>query len=159
MNSTLFKVCFLIFVLGAIILRWVDKAEPGIIAFELAQTIDNANAMVSSWEAQDVLGQKKFSLYFDYIFILGYAGSLFIILKEWWTKTEKKWIYYLSFLPILAGILDGIENFGLLQIVYHQGSQFYASLAFYTASVKFAILLPSILGALYYVALKYMKKV
>jgi hypothetical protein len=159
MKSTLFKVCFVICVVGAVVLRWVDKPEPGIIAFELAKTIDNANAMVATWEAADALGQKKFSLYFDYIFIIGYAGSLFIILREWWAKNDKQWIYYLGFLPILAGILDGIENFGLLQIVYHQGNQFSASLAFYCASVKFAILLPSILGALYYLVLKYLKKI
>ena len=59
MKSTLFKVCFVIFVVGAVVLRWVDKPEPGIIAFELAKTIDNANAMVATWEAADALGQKK----------------------------------------------------------------------------------------------------
>ena len=159
MKSTIFKVCFAIFVVGAIILKSVYKLEPGIIAFELAKTIDNANNMVAIWTAAGVLAQKKFSLYFDYLFIIGYAGSLYIILCEWCKKSDKKWIYYLSFLPILAGILDAIENFGLLQIVNHQGTQFFASLAFYCASVKFLILLPSILATLYYLALKYMKKV
>lgn len=159
MKSTLFKICFVIFVIGAIILRWVDQVEPGIIPFELAKTIANSNSMVATWEAAGALGHKKFSLYFDYLFIFGYAGSLFIILREWWEKIDKKWLYYLSFLPIIAGVLDGIENFGLLQIVYHSGNQFSASLAFYCASVKFILLLPSILAAVYYLALKYLKKV
>lgn len=158
MKTTLFKICFAIFVIGAIILRWVDRVEPGIIAFELAKTIDNAKSMVAVWEAADVLSLKKFSLYFDYLFIFGYAGSLYIILREWWEKSDKNWLYYLGFLPIIAGVLDGIENLGLLQIVYHQGSQFSASLAFYCASIKFIILIPSILGALYYLVLKYRNK-
>lgn len=158
MNSTLFKVCFFITVIGAIILRWVDQVEPGIIPFELAKTLENANAMVAQWEVQGALPQKKFSLYFDYIFIFGYAGSLFIILKEWYQKTDKKILFYLSFLPIIAGALDGIENLGLLKIIYKQGTQFYASLAFYCASVKFIILLPSILLALYYLYKKFMKR-
>ncbi len=155
MRSIWFKVCFVIFVVGAIVLSWVDNAGPSIIAFELAKTIENANAMVAAWQELDVVHLKKFSLFFDYVFIIGYAGSLYFILQEWWLKSGKKWVYIFSFIPILAGILDGIENFGLLQIIYNHGSQFSASLAFYCASIKFAILLPSILGAVYYLFLKW----
>lgn len=155
MKTKTFKICFIIFVIGAIILRWVDKPEPGIIAFELAKTIENANNMVAQWEALDAVHLKKFSLFFDYIFIIGYAGSLFIVLREWWRKSGKKWVYYMSFVPIAAGVLDGVENLGLLQIVYGNGTQFSASLAYYCASVKFIILLPSILCALYYLFLKW----
>ncbi|MCB0510497.1 MAG: hypothetical protein KDC82_07010 [Bacteroidetes bacterium] len=158
MNTKLFKLCFFITVVGAIILRWVDQVEPGIIPFELAKTLDNANAMVAQWALQDAIPQKKFSLYFDYIFIFGYAGSLFLILKEWYDKSDKKILLYLSFLPIVAGVLDGIENLGLLKIIYYQGTQFYASLAFYCASVKFLLLLPSILLALYYLYKKFMNR-
>jgi hypothetical protein len=159
MKSIRFKICFTTFVVGAIILTWVDQVKPSIIAFELARTIENAYNMLEIWESAGVLHLKKFSLYFDYVFILGYAGSLFIVWREWWRETDKKWVYYLGFLPVIAGFLDGIENFGLLQIVYYQGTQFSASLAFCCASVKFILLVPSILGALYYLALNYMKKV
>jgi hypothetical protein len=55
----------------------------------------------------------------------------------------------MQYVPILAGVLDGIENIGLLQIVYHQGTQFSASLAFYCASIKFIILVPAVLLVLY----------
>ena len=120
----------MIVVIGALILWWADTPPPGIIAFELSRTIENANDMVAQWETLDAIPLKKFSLLFDYVFIFGYAGALFIILQEWWGKTEKQWIYYLSFLPVVAGILDGIENLGLLQIVYGSGTQFAASLAF-----------------------------
>lgn len=158
MNSKLFQICFAIFFIGAIILRWVDKVEPGIVPFELAKTIENANEMVATWQSLEAIPQKKFSLFFDYLFIFGYAGSLFIILREWWEKSGKKWVFYLSFLPLLAGILDGIENFGLIKIIYLHGTQFYASLAYYCASIKFIVLLPSVLGALYYVAIKFFKR-
>lgn len=157
MKTLKFKICFAIFIIGAIVLKWLDNPEPGIIAFELARTIENANAMVATWQSLDAVHLKKISLFFDYIFIIGYAGSLFIILQEWWQKSAKKWVYYLSLLPILAGILDGIENFGLLQIVYGNGTQFSASLAFYCASIKFAILVPSIFGAVYYLYIKWKK--
>ena len=155
MKSIIFKVCFLIFVIGAIVLRWVDSPPPGIIAFELSRTIANANDMVAQWKALDAIPLKKFSLLFDYVFIFGYAGALFIILQEWWKKTNKQWIYFISFVPVLAGILDGIENIGLLQIVYGSGTQFSASLAFYCASIKFIILLPSIMFSLYYLYTKW----
>ena len=155
MKSTSFKVCFLIVVIGALILWWADTPPPGIIAFELSRTIENANDMVAQWETLDAIPLKKFSLLFDYVFIFGYAGALFIILQEWWGKTEKQWIYYLSFLPVVAGILDGIENLGLLQIVYGYGTQFSASLAYYCASIKFIMLLPSIMFSLYYLYAKW----
>lgn len=155
MKTLTFKVCFVIFIIGAIVLRWVDNPPPGIIAFELAGTIENANQMVAQWEALNAIPLKKFSLFFDYIFILGYAGSLFLVFQEWWKRTDKKWIMYFSYVPILAGILDGIENLGLLQIIYGEGTQFSASLAFYCASVKFALLLPSILLMLYYLFVKW----
>tara|TARA_B100000497_G_scaffold124421_1_gene158890 strand:- start:678 stop:1160 length:483 start_codon:yes stop_codon:yes gene_type:complete len=155
MKSTSFKVCFLIVVIGALILRWADNPPPGIIAFELSRTIENANKMVAQWETLDAIPLKKFSLLFDYVFIFGYAGALFVILQEWWKKTGTQWIYYLSFLPVLAGILDGIENLGLLQIVYGSGTQFAASLAFYCASTKFILLLPSLMFSVYYLYVKW----
>lgn len=149
MRSIWFKVCFVITIIGGIILLWVDKVQPGIIAFELAKTIENANSMVAIWKNADVIPLKKFSLYFDYIFIIGYAGTLYLLLHDLWQQTSSKWVRYLSFFPIIAGVLDGIENLGLLQIVYDQGTQFSASLAYYCASIKFALLVPSILGAIY----------
>ncbi len=159
MNSFSFKICILIFAIGAVVLRWIDSTPPGIIEFELAKTIENANQMVSTWEAADVLPQKKFSILFDYLFIVGYAGSIFLILKEWFDKTGKIGVQILRYLPILAGILDAIENFGLWQIVSHNGNQFYASLAFYSASIKFLLLIPSVLGVMYFVSLKFIKKI
>lgn len=149
MKSTAFKVCFVIFVIGAVVLRYVDKPGPGIIAFELAHSIELSNDMVAQWEALDAIPLKKFSLFFDYIFIIGYAGSLFLVLQDWWRKSQKTWLKYMQYVPIAAGILDGIENIGLLQIIYHNGSQFSASLAFYCASIKFIILIPSVLLVLY----------
>ena len=149
MKSTAFKVCFVIFVIGAIVLRYVDNPGPGIIAFELAHKLEVANDMVAQWEALDVIPLKKFSLFFDYIFIIGYAGSLFLVLQDWWRKSHKNWLKFMQYVPILAGVLDGIENIGLLQIVYHQGTQFSASLAFYCASIKFIILVPAVLLVLY----------
>ncbi len=159
MKTLTFKICFFITIVGGIILKLVDFAEPGIIPFELARTIENANEMVASWQAQEAISYKKFSLYFDYLFIVGYAGSLHLIIKEWWQKSDQQWIYYLSVLPLLAGILDGVENLGLLKIVYLNGTQFNASLAFFCASVKFLILIPSLLGALYYLVLKNLRKI
>lgn len=155
MKSSLFKVCFLIVVIGAIALRWADSPPPGIVAFELSRTIENANNMVSQWETLDAIPLKKFSLLFDYVFIFGYAGTLFVILQEWWGKTGKQWIYYMSFLPVLAGILDGIENLALLQIVYGSGTQLAASLAFYCASIKFILLLPTMMFSIYYLYVKW----
>lgn len=149
MKSTAFKVCFVIFVIGAIVLRYVDNPGPGIIAFELAHKLEVANDMVAQWEALDVIPLKKFSLFFDYIFIIGYAGSLFLVLQDWWRKSHKNWLKFMQYVPILAGVLDGIENIGLLQIVYHQGTQFSASLAFYCASIKFIILVPAVLLVLF----------
>lgn len=149
MKSTAFKVCFIILVIGAIVLRYVDNPGPGIIAFELAHKLEVANDMVAQWEALDVIPLKKFSLFFDYIFIIGYAGSLFLVLQDWWRKSHKNWLKFMQYVPILAGVLDGIENIGLLQIVYHQGTQFSASLAFYCASIKFIILVPAVLLVLF----------
>lgn len=149
MKSTAFKVCFIIFVIGAIVLRYVDNPGPGIIAFELAHKLEVANDMVAQWEALDVIPLKKFSLFFDYIFIIGYAGSLFLVLQDWWRKSHKNWLKFMQYVPILAGVLDGIENIGLLQIVYHQGTQFSASLAFYCASIKFILLVPAVLSVLF----------
>lgn len=149
MKSTAFKVCFIIFVIGAIVLRYVDNPGPGIIAFELAHKLEVANDMVAQWEALEAIPLKKFSLFFDYIFIIGYAGSLFLVLQDWWRKSHKNWLKFMQYVPILAGVLDGIENIGLLQIVYHQGTQFSASLAFYCASIKFILLVPAVLLVLF----------
>jgi len=159
MKSKSFIIYFGIFVVGSIVMKYLDATPPGIIAFELAKTIENANAMVASWDSQGVLSFKKFSLYFDFIYMIGYGGSLFFVLKEWGIKSDMLWVYYLKYLPIMAVLLDVIENLALFKIVYLTGTQFHASVSFYCASAKFIILFPCVLASLYYMLTNFLRKV
>ena len=52
-------------------------------------------------------------LFFDFLFIVGYAGSLFFIIKEWWLNSDKQWLYYVSFIPKLLNTFRPIFILGM----------------------------------------------
>lgn len=130
------------------------EAPLGIISYELAKTVENTEAILTSWEAVDgAMESAEWSLWFDYIFIITYVFLLCLLIRSVlrfvWTDEESqrhKLGIVLIRMVIFAGVLDMVENFALLQMFYNGVQAHWANLAFVAALLKF---LKIALGILY----------
>ncbi len=116
----------------------------GIIAFELAGNLSASNNIIQKWESQNLIHLASFSLGFDYLFMLFYVSFLAI-----WTSILSDGFYKKSFKIIaeivistfvIAGILDGIENYALLNLLQGDLTRDWPFIAFYSASIKFGLI-------------------
>ena len=125
-------------------------AEQGVISFELEQEIDNSLAIISSWDGREKM-ITAFSLGIDYLFLVAYA--LFFALSCYFSANKIKERHpalyrvglVVSAAQILAGLLDAVENYGLLRLLLGSRNEAFAKLAFYSASFKFGFIFTGIL--------------
>ena len=118
----------------------------GIVSLELARTPQKANTIIDSW-GDNGKGIALFSLGLDYLFIAAYTATLWLFCRffaqslreknEFLSKTGN----FLSWLVILAGILDVIENQLLLIMLLSEPSDMATATATLAASGKFTLLL------------------
>lgn len=118
----------------------------GIVSLELARTPQKANTIIDSW-GDNGKGIALFSLGLDYLFIAAYTATLWLFCRffaqslreknEFLSKTGN----FLSWLVILAGILDVIENQLLLIMLLSEPSDMATATATLAASGKFVLLL------------------
>lgn len=132
----------------ALIAMWIEQitgaplrtnvAPAGIVSFEFAGTLSNAQAMVQSWGA---LGQvyAGLNLGFDFVFIITYGMAIglgCVIIARGFLPMAG---VVLAWSLIVAGVLDGIENYNLIQILLGVGQESHAVIALWCAIPKFAI--------------------
>ena len=53
----------------------------------------------------------------------------------------------IAFMQILAGIFDGIENYGLIRLLFGSDNATFAAMAFFFATLKFTFI---VMGILYF---------
>jgi hypothetical protein len=120
-----------------------EIAPDGIVSFELAKTLEQSTNILNSWDAKAKI-YAALSLGIDYLFMVAY-GSFFglavlLLAEKLPSGFLKKTAKIMAFVILLAALLDGIENFGLFQLLINTPTQSMASLAFYCASIKFGLL-------------------
>lgn len=116
-----------------------EAAPSGIVSYELAYSLDNFESIHQSWNELQ-FRYAALSLGFDYLFLVLYpitiaVGIVMLSNKLGYISTGKK----LSWLVISSGLLDAIENYGLIQLLNGHLELHWAQIAFWTASIKFAI--------------------
>lgn len=117
----------------------------GIISFELAGSESQAKAIVESWNnySRDVA---LFSLGLDYLFLFTYSLGLSFFCYLLATKNFSinnsfyKLGIMISWVVLLTGVFDGLENYALLQILLFANYTFWPILAKYFAIAKFTLL-------------------
>ena len=122
---------------------------PGIIGLELAFTTSNARAIVGGWAGLLDVADKQ--VWCDYIFILGYTGSLLFICFHAADYASQRGHADLARLAafagygaLLAGLLDCIENVGLLLMLAGRISPLIVLVTSLCATVKFVLALAAI---------------
>ena len=129
-----------------------DVAPNGIVSFELAKQLSVSESIINSWDTH-ARTNAGMSMGLDFLFLIVYASFIAILMHKLnehvWKSTK---IYKLGTLLIwgvlLAALFDAIENIALIKLLLGDLQQTWTSIAFYFASMKFALL---ILGVLFIV--------
>jgi hypothetical protein len=128
-----------------------STAPLGIISFEFAGSIRQAETILSSWD-QEANMHVAFSLGLDYLFMVIYSTT--IGLGCFWAGEVlrgRKWPAAWLGIPLawsqwLAAVLDGVENIALVRILFGTPTSPWPELAMWCAAIKFGLI---ILGILY----------
>ncbi len=122
-----------------------NEAPSGIIAFELAKTLEQSQAILASWDANEKINA-GISLGIDFLFLFVYgvffALACFSVAIKF--KNSVEWFYKLgitlAFLQIVAALFDAIENIALIKLLLGSNNSLFSPIAYYFASIKFAII-------------------
>ncbi len=148
-QSRLFYIFIALMLAGYIIFMVLDQplrtnvAPSGVVSFELAGTVENAQAMLNSWNLKALLNN-AFGLGFDFLFMPVYSTALSLGILLASNRRSGNWIKIGSFLgwgAYIAVVFDSIENLSLFSIL--QGSIVvpYPQVAFWCASIKFGLII------------------
>lgn len=116
----------------------------GIVSFEFARTLPQAQAIVASWDNPARLAA-ALSLGLDYLFMLTYALTLAGLCR--WAGGQagharwSGWGARLAWLPVVAAGADALENAALWRVLQGAATAFWPGLAWGCAALKFICLL------------------
>lgn len=149
-----------------IIMPGLDSVRPlgtlGIIEFQLSFTEEKFSNIINQWGIDTVNYYVK-NLWIDYIYPIMYAvflsSSIALLTKKKHVDPSKFYIILFT-LPILAGVLDWIENTLHLILLHdiNNLSKLLIFLAAITASIKWSFALFSFIIIIYYLIVKLLKK-
>ncbi len=135
-------------------------APVGIISFEFAGNVSQAEKILSSWDAE-ARQRAAFVQGLDFLFIPIYAGAIaFGCLMASGVFRTKGWAMAslgenLAWLVLLAGLLDIIENYALVVMLFDVPANPWPQVAFWCAAPKFIFvavgILYTLLGGLVYI--------
>ncbi|MBC7849135.1 MAG: hypothetical protein H7Y31_05340 [Chitinophagaceae bacterium] len=140
-----FWLFFTIAVLAFLLMSfWGDGlSSSSIIDFEIAKTPERAKELMATWTSH-YREQLLKAIYIDFVFIIGYAGTLFYTSRIMGHASAhpilKKAGDIFSFGAIAAGICDILENFGMLFTIRQKVIGWIVHFTYDMALVKFSLL-------------------
>ncbi len=122
-----------------------DAAPMGIVSFEFAREISNAQSMVASWGSQGQV-YAGLNLGLDYLFILSYVGAIGLgcVLVSTSLSKEKAALVGclgvgLGWGQLVAGLLDAVENYALIRVLLGSAEELWPAVARLCATSKFLL--------------------
>jgi hypothetical protein len=132
--------------------RFIGPAQPTIVDFELAGSVDNAQAIIDAWTDTDRI-RAGFSLGFDYLYMPVYSTTIaFACLLAAGVLQRRAWHtigWLLAWGLWAAAIFDAIENLALFTVLLGNNVAPYPQVAQICAVIKFGLI---VLGLLYVIA-------
>lgn len=128
-----------------------EAAPAGILSFEFAGTVENAEAMLNSWGEKGRL-YAGLNLGIDFLFLFLYPLAIGLASVMIASRLDEKmkilaiFGFILSWLLLIAGLLDVIENIALIQLFLGSKADILPMIAKYCAIPKFVIV---VFGLLY----------
>jgi len=131
-----------------------EVAIYGIVSFEFSGDAESAAAIIDSWDQAARLSA-ALSLGLDYMFILAYSTAISLACL-WTADVTRDYGWPLTHLGSVlawgqwaAGILDAIENLGLILILIYGVGKPWPELASFTALIKFILVFCGLSYAFY----------
>lgn len=121
------------------------KSTPlGILNLEFATTDPATRQVVDAWEKHNLIPVAEIHTARDFVFILFYAVLFFSCCRWVGQKMRpasflQKTGTFLSIAALFAGLMDGLENLGMLVSLTGRISAKITALTFYTSVTKWAI--------------------
>ena len=120
-----------------------------IVSFELARYPADAQQITTQWANAGLTGKAQQSIYFDFLFILLYTSGLAVacifIARLTGHEILVRCGKFLTYLLVIAGICDVIENLSLLSTLRGTISDWHITLAYDMATTKFSLLMLALL--------------
>ncbi len=129
-----------------------SAAPNGVISWELARTLERAQAMLSSWDKSAQL-HAALGLGLDYLFMVTYGLALALgcsLTARGQSGRLRQVGVLLAWGALLAALLDAVENYALIRLLLGSERALWPALAFWCAAPKFALVaagLVYVLGA------------
>lgn len=127
-------------------MRWLSGGLSGeqIVAFEVAKTAAAVHEIMGGWDEslrQDYL----WSIYIDYLLLVAYSAFLFYACRFTALLSRNQVVAgaagFFSWLAPLAGLMDAIENSGMVYTIRVNINEGVVHFTYDMAVVKFSILL------------------
>jgi hypothetical protein len=140
-----------------------ETAPQGIVSFEFAGTVDAAQRMMDSWGPQGRISA-GLSLGFDYLFLVVYALCIAlgcVLISRAMQYRIKIFVpigAILAWAQFLAAILDAIENFALIRVLFGATVDLWPALARLCAGPKFLIVSAGLLYLIIVIILSFIIK-
>lgn len=130
-----------------------DTVPQGIVSYEFAGDLATATAMIERWgESGRILA--SFHLGFDYLFLVLYSFTISLacaMLATHLAPNYRLWVKFgvcIAWAQPLAALLDAIENAALYNLLMGSQNEQLPQIAWYSAALKFAIVIAGLLYAL-----------
>lgn len=126
-------------------------APMGILDLEFAYNTDKTTPIINSWIRTDNISAAKINTYWDFAFLFFYAGFLFLACKKIAANSRgsvSKAGNMIAKASILAGLLDVLENAGMLLTLNNQGSSTIAFATTFFSVIKWALAIIAVLYVL-----------
>jgi hypothetical protein len=144
-----FGTMIMIFVMGKTSATLKTIATPkGILDLEFAYNKTKAANIISAWSPNaivDNISKAKINTYLDFIFLTFYASFLFFSCKKIAKSNNNKIGLLIAKGALLAGLLDMLENIGMLTSLSGNVCNVVAVVTTFCASVKWALAFLAIL--------------
>jgi hypothetical protein len=136
-----------------------------IIALEMPANKTDADAVIKEWAGAGRLDAVHRSIWWDNLFIPAYttltALGFVIVARAFFTEGSPEYeaALLIAWLPWLAGLFDYVENYAMLRMLGGFSDDTLPSLARWSSTTKFAIILPLaawVLVSLVLLGLKYL---
>ncbi len=135
-----------------LLFRFIGPAQPTIVDFELAGSVDKASQIINAWNENDRI-RAGFSLGFDYLYMPVYSTTIALAcIMAAGVLKSKAWHsigLLLAWGLWIAALFDAIENLALFTELLGSNVAPYPQIAQICATIKFGLIL---LGLLYVIA-------
>ena len=121
----------------------------GTISFQLAKDIHVSEAILNSWDNQSKMSA-GISTGLDFLYLIIYPSLIALLIhklnkKLWTNHSFYSFGIIILFAQFFAALFDAIENIGLIQLLLGNITQFWTSIAYYFAIIKFILIAIGIL--------------